>query len=405
MDTMPSFHQALEIVREKLPAANPRPATEVVLLGEARGRVLAEDVLADRDYPPFHRSIRDGFAVRAADVAAPPVELRLRGEVRAGGHFTGEIKAGECVGIMTGAPLPAGADAVVMVEYTETRGGRVHVQRAVRASENVVQQGSEAPSGVSVLPKGRRLGAAELGLLATVGKARVPVFARPAVAILPTGDEVIPVDERPEWFQIRDSNTVTLAALVAAAGGVPRCLNIAPDRPEELRALIHEGLSLDLLLVTGGVSVGKYDFVEQVLGELGAKFYFQSVALRPGKPLVFGRVAGRFFFGLPGNPVSSYVTFTLFARPALAALGGADFEPPVFLKARLGGPLRQRTGLTAFLPACLKDSSGEAVVKLVDWQGSGDLVALAAADCFIVVRPEHGSLESGDWVDVMEKER
>jgi molybdopterin molybdotransferase len=367
--------------------------------------VLAEDVLADRDYPPFHRSIRDGFAVRAADVAAPPAELRLLGEVRAGGHFAGEIKAGECVAVMTGAPLPAGADAVVMLEYTETQGDRVHVKRAAQTGENVVQQGSEAHSGARVLCKGRRLGAAELGLLATVGKARVRVFARPAVAILPTGDEVVPVEQRPEWFQIRNSNTVILAALVAAAGGVPRCLNIAPDRPEALRALIREGLTSDLLLLAGGVSVGKYDFVEQVLGELGAEFYFQSVALRPGKPVVFGQVAGRFFFGLPGNPLSSYVTFALFARPALAVLGGADFEPPVFLKARLGGPHRQRTGLTAFLPARLEHPSGESVVKLVGWQGSGDLVALAAADCFVVVRPEQTSLESGDWVDVMGKER
>jgi molybdopterin molybdotransferase len=402
---MLSFQQALEIVNEKLTAANPRPATEVVPLGEARGRVLAEDVLADRDYPPFHRSIRDGFALRAADVAVPPVELSLCGEVRAGGHFTGEIKAGECVAIMTGAPLPAGADAVIMVEFTETRGDRVHVQRAVQAWENVVQQGSEARSGARVLTKATRLGAAELGVLATVGKAPVPVFARPAVAILPTGDEVVPVDERPEWFQIRNSNAVTLAALVAAAGGVPRCLNIAPDRPEELRALIHEGLSSDLLLLAGGVSVGKYDFVERVLSEMGAKFYFQNVALRPGKPVVFGRVAGRFFFGLPGNPISSYVTFLLFARPALAVLGGADFARPVFLKAPLGGPHRQRSGLTAFLPARLEHSSGEPFVKLVDWQGSGDLVALAAADCFVVVRPEQTSLEPGDWVDVMERER
>jgi molybdopterin molybdotransferase len=248
------------------------------------------------------------------------------------------------------------------------------------------------------------LGAGELGLLATVGKSRVPVFVRPVVAILPTGDEVVPVEQRPEWFQIRNSNATALSAQVVAAGGIPRCLEIAPDRPEALRSLIQEGLGADLLLLTGGVSVGKYDFVEQVLADLGAEFYFQSVALRPGKPLVFGRVAGKFFFGLPGNPVSTFVTFALFARPALAALGGADFVPPLFLRARLGEPFQQRTGLTAFLPARIECSSGDPVVGLVGWQGSGDLVGVAAADCFIVIHPDQTSLAAGDWVDVMAKE-
>jgi molybdopterin molybdotransferase len=398
------FDQALNLVKEKLAAANLSPATESVPLAEARGRVLAEDVEADRDYPPFHRSIRDGFAVRAQDVAAPPVELHLRGEVRAGGHFAGEIGPGECVSIMTGAPLPVGADAVVMVECTAAQGERIQIQRASGVGENIVQQGSEARAGACVLPRGRRLGAAELGLLATVGKSPVPVFARPVVAILPTGDEVVPVERRPEWFQIRNSNATSLAAQVADAGGVPRCLGIAPDRPENLRALIQDGLTSDLLLLTGGVSVGKYDFVEQVLADLGAEFYFQSVALRPGKPVVFGRVAGKFFFGLPGNPISTFVTFALFARPALAVLGGAEFAAPLFLRARLSRPMQQKSGLTAFLPARLERPSGDPTVSLVTWQGSGDLVGVAAANCFVVVHPEQINLSTGDWVDVMLRE-
>ncbi|MGO8790436.1 MAG: gephyrin-like molybdotransferase Glp [Terriglobia bacterium] len=400
---MLSFEQALNIVKDKLAAADIRPGREVVPLGEARGRVLAEDVLADRDYPPFHRSIRDGFAVRAEDFAAPPVEMRVRGEIRAGGHFAGEIGAGECVSIMTGAPLPAGADAVVMVEYTEPQGDKVKFNRGVRRGENVVRQGSEAGIGSRVLPRGRRVGAGELGLLASVGKSQVPVFVRPAVAILPTGDEVVPVERQPEWFQIRNSNTIALSARVAAAGGIPRCLEIAPDRPEALHSLIQEGLGADLLLLTGGVSVGKYDFVEQVLAGLGAEFYFQSVALRPGKPLVFGRVAGKFFFGLPGNPVSTYVTFALFARQAVAALAGGDFEAPLFLRARLAKPIQQRTGLTAYLPARVERASGDPVVELVGWQGSGDLVGLASANCFVVLHPDQSSLAAGERVDVMPK--
>jgi molybdopterin molybdotransferase len=402
-NSMLSFEQALSIVKEKLTAANLSLGTEVAPLVEARGRVLAEDVASDRDYPPFHRSIRDGFAVRAEDVAAPPVELRWRGEIPAGGHFAGALGAGECASIMTGAPLPAGADAVVMIEYTESPGDRIKIHRAVRPGENVVQQGSEVRAGARVLPRGRRLGAAELGLLATVGKSRVPVFVRPVVAILPTGDEVVPVEQQPAWFQIRNSNAISLSAQVAAAGGIPHRLEIAPDRPEALRRLVQEGLKADLLLLTGGVSVGKYDFVEQVLADLGAEFYFQSVALRPGKPLVFGRVAERFFFGLPGNPVSTFVTFALFARPALAVLAGGDFEAPFFLRARLGKPFEPRSGLTAFLPARVDRSSGDPVVTLVGWQGSGDLVGVAAANCFIVVHPDETSLAAGDWVDVMLK--
>ena len=398
-----SFEQALTTVREKLSAAKPCPATETVPLEAVRGRVLAEDVSADRDYPPFNRSTRDGYAVRSADVVEVPVTLECLGEVRAGEHFAQILGAGQCVQIMTGAPLPAGADAVVMVEYTHADGPVVKVERTVAPQENVVRQGSEAAAGALVLRRGRRLGAAEIGLLASVGKAQVPVFAMPEVAILPTGDEVVPVEQRPEWFQIRNSNALTLAAQVQKSGGVPRLLGIAPDEKEALRGMILEGLKSDLLLLSGGVSAGKYDHVAPVLSELGAEFFFQGVAIRPGKPLTFGRVGEKFFFALPGNPVSTYVTFELFARPALAMLGGADFEPPVFLRARLCKPWRQKLGLTAFLPARVELRSGDPVVELVGWQGSGDLVGVAAANCFLVVHPAQTELSAGDWVDVLPK--
>ena len=401
--TMFTFQQALNVVKTKVTPANVKVGTEVVPLGEACGRVLAEDVLADRDYPPFPRSTRDGFAVRAEDLLSTPVELHSRGEIRAGEHFSGVIGTGECVSIMTGAPLPDGADAVVMVEYTDSAGDSAKVLRAVRTGENVVPQGSEARHGTVVLTRGRRVGAAEVGLLATVGKARVAVYVRPVVAIVPTGDEVIPVEQAPEWFQTRNSNAVALSAQVTSAGGIARCLEVAPDRPEALRRLIGEGLESDLLLLTGGVSAGKYDLVEQILSELGAEFYFQSVALRPGKPLVFGRVGGKFFFGLPGNPISTYVTFAMFARPALAVLQGAGFEPPLFLPVRLGKPVARRTGLTMFLPARLERTSGDLVASPVTWQGSGDLVGVSAADCFIVLPPEQTALAAGDWVDMVLK--
>lgn len=400
---MLSFEQAVSTVREKLTAAGPNPATETLPLDKVRGRVLAQDVAADRDYPPFHRATRDGYAVQSADLGAIPAPLESVGEVRAGDYFAARLGPGQCVQIMTGAPLPAGADAVVMIEHVRVTGRQVEVHRAVESSENVVRQGSEAAAGSPVLRRGRRLGAGEIGLLASVGQARVKVFLRPRVAILPTGDEVVPVEQPPQWFQIRNSNAATLAAQVVAAGGIPRPLGIAPDRKEPLRRLVQEALETDLLLLSGGVSMGKYDFVEQVLTELGAESYFQGVAIRPGKPLAFGRLGEKFFFGLPGNPVSTFVTFELFVRSAIGMLAGAEFECPYFLRARLGRPFRQRIGLTAFMPARVEVQKGDPVVNLVGYQGSGDLVGVAEANCFLVVHPEQTELAAGDWVDVLPK--
>jgi len=404
-----SYEQAISIVQEKFSGGLDRLTSESVPLQQSRGRVLGENIVADRPYPPFHRAIRDGYAVRAADVTQLPALLRCIGELPAGQYFQGEVGPGQCVAIMTGAPLPPGADAVVMVEHAEAQAPcagkdhQVQVLRGVGRWENVVQQGSEAPAGAEVLARGRRLAAAELGLLAMVGRASVTVFRQPAVAILPTGDEIVPVDQAPDWFQIRNSNAVALGAQVASAGGVPKQLDIAPDQEERLRELIEEGLNSDLLLLSGGVSMGKYDLVEQVLRGLGAEFYFQGVDIRPGKPLVFGSIQGNFFFGLPGNPVSTFVTFELFVRPAIAMLGGAAFEPPVSFRARLSQPFQQNARLRAFLPARVQTASGEPVVELVGWQGSGDLVGLAAANCLLVVPPGEAELAPGDWVDVMPK--
>jgi molybdopterin molybdotransferase len=398
-----SFEQALSVVEEKLMAVPSDPPTERLSLREARDRVLADEVKADRDYPPFHRATRDGYAVRSGDLSALPTVLDCRGEVRAGGHFDKKITAGQCVQIMTGAPVPEGADAVVMIEHTRLGGRGVEILRAPGLWENVVLRGTEVLAGSVVLAQGRHLGAGEVGLLASVGQTSVRVFRRPSVAILPTGDELVPVEQRPEWFEIRNSNAATLAAQVVAAGGIPRLLDIAPDEKEGLRPLIGEGLQADLLLLSGGVSAGKYDFVEPVLEELGAEFYFQEVAIRPGKPLVFGRAREKFFFGLPGNPVSTFVTFELFARPAIGMLQGMRFRCPVFLRACLAKPFRQKNGLTAFVPARLETENGNPVVDLVDSQGSGDLVGLTAANCFLVIHPQQTEFAAGDWVDVLPK--
>lgn len=401
---MLTFEQAQSVVREKLGAVKRDLKAEAAPLGQALNRVLAENVEADRDYPPFNRSTRDGYAVRSADVGTAPAALDCVGEVRAGESFAGQVAPKQCVRIMTGAPLPPGADAVVMFEQAHESDARVSVQRPVEPWENVVRQGSEAAAGNVVVHEGRRLGAAELGLLASVGRKDVNVFRQPSVAILPTGDEVVPVDRRPEWFQIRNSNAVTLEAQVTQAGGAPRRLGIAPDDKAALRRMIEEGLEADLLLLSGGISAGKYDFVEEVLKELGAEFYFHGVAIRPGKPLAFGYVRGKFFFGLPGNPVSTYVTFELFVRPALGMLQGAEFELPVFLRARMGKPFKQKPGLTAFMPARVCLENLDPVVNLVGWQGSGDLVGVAAANCFLVVHPDQSEIPRGEWVDVLPRD-
>ena len=398
-----TYEQALSIVQDKIGGANRLPGVETVPLDQAFCRILAGDVTADRDLPPFHRAIRDGYALRAADLTVLPAVLRCVGEVAAGRNFEAEVQPGQCVSIMTGAPLPTGADAVVMVEYSVSHGDDIEIQRRVQPWENVVRRGSEAAQGARILGRSRRLQAAEIGLLASVGKATVAVYRKPCVAILPTGDEVVPIEQPPQWFQVRNSNAAALAAQIQSAGGMPLQLGIAPDRTDRLRGMIEQGLASDLLLLSGGVSMGKFDLVEEVLAELGAEFFFQGTAIRPGKPLVFGRVRGLFFFGLPGNPVSTYVTFELFVRPALVLLGGASFEPPVFLRARLAKPFRQKTGLTMFLPARVWTQDFDPVVEPVGWQGSGDLVGVAAANCFLLIHPEQTDLAAGEWVDVVPK--
>ncbi len=398
-----SFEQALSTIREKLGETDPACGigTETLPLGEVRGRYLARDVLADRDFPPFNRSTRDGYALRSPDAGSAPALLDCLGEARAGEHFTGEVGPGQCVRIMTGAPLPSGADAVVMVEYALAEGTRVEVTRRVAAWENVVRQGSEAPAGSVILRRGRPLGAAEIGLLASVGQASVEAARRPRVAILTTGDEVVPVGHQPSWFQVRNSNGPILAALVASASAHPCELPAAPDDEKVLRRLIEQGLEADVLLVSGGVSVGDYDFVSGVLGGLGAEVFFRGVAIRPGKPLMFGRVRGKLFFGLPGNPVSTFVTFELFVRPALARLQGAALDGPLFLRARLGTSVHQKPDLTVFVPARVEFQASDPVVNPTPWQGSGDLVGLAAANCFLVVHPGEAVLAAGECVDVL----
>jgi len=372
--------------------------TETVVLAEAAGRVLAEEIAADRDYPPFPRSARDGFAVRAADL---PGELRVIGEVRAGEVFSGRVEAGEAVEIMTGAPVPDGADAVVMVEHTERTGDRVRIDRSSQSGDNFNPRGIEARARDGVLSAGVRIGHSEVALLATVGHMQVLVYRRPRVAIVSTGDEIVEPGEQPAAHQIRNSNAASLAVQVCRAGGRPEILPVARDTYESTRTLVKQGLDSDLLLLSGGVSAGKYDLVEKVLAEFGAEFYFDRVMIQPGQPLVFGKACGKYFFGLPGNPGSTMITFETIARAAIEKMAGLRVPALPLLRARLTRPFHQKPGLTRFLPAVL--SADGATVEPAKSHGSGDVTALARCNAFLVTEPERTEWRLGDDIRVLTK--
>lgn len=413
--TVLTFEDARRLVEEHA-ARIPAPSLESVELLAAAGRVLAEEIFADRDIPPFPRSTRDGYAVRSSDLANLPATLDVIGEIKAGEKsekIPTRIDLGQTVSIMTGAPVPAGADSVVMVEYTTRHADRVEITRSTTPGENIVPRGAEAGQGTRLLERGTRLNEAAIALAASAGKSRLQVYARPRIAVLSTGDEIVDITATPGPTQIRNSNSYSLAVQILRAGGQPILLPIAPDEPQRLREHIEEGLRYDLLLMTGGVSMGRYDLVEQVLAELGAEIFFTGAKIQPGRPVVFGRYGAgaparekateklTCFFGLPGNPVSTMVTFELFARPMIEALSGQLPRKLVFLHAKLKSEIRVRTGLRRFLPANLSGEFENSEVDLVTWQGSGDVAATARADCYIVIPPDRERIPAGEWVAVL----
>lgn len=314
------------------------------------------------------------------------------------------VGRGEAVEIMTGAPVPKGADAVVMVEHTQRNGEIVTVRRTVTVGENVVAQGSEARRGDLMVARGTRVNHAIIAIAAALGRTELAAYRPPRVAILATGDEVVDINLQPAPHEIRNSNTYSLAAQVEAAGGEPVLLPVARDEPDELALLLRKGLEADLLLITGGVSMGRYDLVEQVLASFEAKFFFTGAQIQPGKPVVFGEVRSQKrtpFCGLPGNPVSTMVTFQLFARPAIDVLLGAKPQSLSFAQAILKSEVTTKTGLTRFLPAVLGGEVQRPEVELVRWQGSGDLMAVSRANCYIVVPPDRERLSVGEAVTIL----
>ncbi|MGB6973175.1 MAG: gephyrin-like molybdotransferase Glp [Terracidiphilus sp.] len=409
-----SFERAGERVAKWAAENEAKSATERVELAVALERVLARPLKADADQPPFARSTRDGFACRANE-ASHGAWLKLAGQTHAGQAPGGPLAKGAAWDIMTGAAVPRGADAVAMLEHVERDGERIRLQktRKLKAGENVVARGAQARKGDMLLEAGAALGAAQIALAAACGMGTVEVFLRPRVAILTTGDELVPVDAKPGPGQIRNSNAPMLAAMVQAAGGepwvLPRAADTAAALDRALEAALAAPAGVRMLLVSGGVSAGKFDLVEPALKRQGARFHFTGVRMQPGKPLVFGEVEGETggpipFFGLPGNPISSAATFLLFGAPVLGALAGKSESGPRFAMARLKTAVKTKPGLTRFLPARCNWNPGsedEPEVRPVGWQGSGDQAAFARSNCFLVVPETADGLKAGAMARIL----
>jgi molybdopterin molybdotransferase len=397
--------EAIRIVKQQTSAL----PSESVSLAQARGRFLAQDIVADSDLPPFDRSQMDGYALRASDAQNVPAKLRIVGESAAGRGWHHEVKAGEAVRIMTGAPVPIGADSVQQVEFTRELGqvdgtAEVEIIQAVMPGRSIVTRGSEIKAGEVVLRAGEQIGAAAMAVLASFGYAQINVGQRPKVAVLATGSELVAIDQRPGRDQIRDSNNFSIAAYAELAGAIVERLPLAGDDTSLLKRQITEAAERsDVIVTSGGVSVGAYDFTKPALRELKAEIFFERVALRPGKPAVFARLPdGTLFFGLPGNPVSVSVTFNLFARTALLAMQGAkDTTLPedwAVLTRRVKGAVERES----YLPAELStNEEGILMAEPLKWGGSSDFVGFVRATSLIIVPQDVGVLEPGTKVRIV----
>ena len=385
---------------------NIRPLETVELpISEALFRTLARPVVSDVDDPPFDRAVMDGYAVRADDLAAAPVSLRVTGQVRAGTMPTGTVESGEAMQINTGAPVPAGADAVVRVERTGPgeRDGTVRILEGVKRGNFITPRAAHASVGDVILSAGCRMTPLAIGGAVAAGAATVTVYRRPRVAILPTGDELVDVAQKPTAAQIRDSNRYLVRSLVVSAHADALPLPVAADDRGALKERITAGLQADVLCMTGGISMGEYDFVPGVLEELGARFHIHKMAIKPGRPTIFATMPdGTLVFALPGNPASAFVGFELLVRPALAALEGRPGMTPPGVRATLRGTVQPTRDRRTYLPARARvTSNGGWEVEPVSWHGSGDGLGMAAADALIVRSPNAEAVQTGDAVLIL----
>jgi molybdopterin molybdotransferase len=401
MNDLTQLEDALKIVLETVPMLG----VEKIGLLETLGRVLGEDIIAERDNPPWDNSAMDGFAVRYEDIkqahaVTTPTVLKVIEDVPAGKFPAKAVGKGEAIRIMTGAPLPKGADTVLKVEDTEHTPDTVKVFKEAEQGANIRPQGEDVRRGDCIIPKGKAIRPSEAGMLAILAKPFVFVHQRPRVAILSTGDELADLDERFSEEKIVNSNSYGIAAAVQEAGGLPILLGIARDRPEDLKAKIRHGLNADLLVLSGGVSMGDYDFTKAVFKELGAEMNFWKLAIRPGQPVAFGRIGKTLAFGLPGNPVSSMVTFEQLVRPAMLKMGGHRVLTRPVVQALFQERFSKRPDRRHFLRGILWMEKGMLMVRTTGPQGSGILTSMVKANGLIDLPVEVEKLKPGDVVNV-----
>jgi molybdopterin molybdotransferase len=401
MTGLTQLYEAQKIV---LDAASMLGLEKISIL-EALGRVLGEDVVAERDNPPWNNSAMDGFAVRWEDIKQEqaiqkPVTLSVIEDVPAGTMPSKAVGCGQAIRIMTGAPIPRGADTVLKVEDTEHTSDSVRVFKPESKGANIRPQGEDVKKGECIIAKGTRIRPSEAGMLAILAKPFVFVHQRPRVAILSTGDELADLDERFSEEKIINSNSYGIAAAVQEAGGIPFLLGIARDTPMALKEKISQGLNADVLVLSGGVSMGDYDFTKAVFRELGAEMNFWKLAIRPGQPLAFGKIQGKLAFGLPGNPVSSMVTFEQLVRPALLKMSGCRSYGRPVVQAVFQERFSKRTDRRHFLRGILTMEEGVFKVRTTGDQGSGILTSMVRANCLIDVPVEVEKLNPGDEVSV-----
>lgn len=397
-ERMLSVEEAQRQVLDETPVLG----TEVVSLADALGRVIREDVRALRDVPSADNSAMDGYAIRAEDVASPPARLRVVEDVPAGRLAQRTVERGTAIRIMTGALLPAGSDCVIPVEQTDGGSDLVEVTASLRRGANVRARGEDMRAGDVILHAGSRLGPGEIGVLASVQKETVAVGLRPTVAILSTGDEIIPIDGAWEPGKVVNSNSWSLAALARSAGALAREMGIVGDTLEATKHAIAGAASSDFILSSGGVSVGAYDFVKDALDELGAETKFWQVAMKPGKPLVLARLGERLYFGLPGNPVSCMVSFLLFIVPAIRkAMGERGTLTPPLVRATLAAPLRSRGDRRQYFRARAAAREGAIVVTPMAGQGSGQSTGMIGANAFAVVEAGTKEIAAGEAVEIV----
>ncbi len=398
---MISVEKAVRLILKQI---YPLPG-EQIPIQQAAGRILFEDVRAGRTVPPFANSAMDGFAVRWRDVsrasAEKPVCLTILEEVPAGYVAKRVVRKGGAIKIMTGAPIPKGGDTVVRVEYAECTGDQVRIHRVDRRGSHIRQAGEDIRKGQTILKKGKLLVSADVGLLASVGKSRVRVYRRPSVAVISTGDELLEVNDPPRAGKIVNSNSYTLCAAIGETGAIAVPLGIVRDKRSHLAAAFKKALRHDVVMTSGGVSVGDYDLVKEALGDVGVKMQFWKVAQRPGHPMAFGRLGQRPVFGLPGNPVSSAISFLLYARPALLKMmGHTNLFLPV-IRATLEHGLKKSRGLTEFIRCQIRCKGERPFASSTGTQSSGVLRSLSLAQGLIVAREDQTALKKGAEVPVI----